>query len=61
MSTSVRRALRRAALDAWLTRADEVLASMAPVVARPGPDHPRPESHAAPDAGGRELGPPSNP
>lgn len=30
MSTSVRRAVRRAALEAWLSRADEVLAASVP-------------------------------
>ena len=51
MSTSVRRALRRAALDAWLARADEVLASVAPVMARPGLDRTRPEPRPRSDSG----------
>ena len=50
MSTSLRRAVRRAALEAWLSRADEVLTGSGPA--------PEPAGDPPPQEPARALGPP---
>jgi len=43
MSTAVRRAVRRAALEAWLSQADEVLAASGPTADHAGAHEARTE------------------